>query len=74
MTDRSTADRDTQPPAPLPWDWIWIDAKASGGGHVYLVDANGRKIAAIWGKAGEKEATADLILKAVNTKLEETAA
>jgi hypothetical protein len=54
--------------APRPWDWIFVSANASGGGHIYLVDANGRKIAAIWGKAEEKEATADLILKAVNAE------
>lgn len=52
--------------APRPWDWTWVSAKASSGGHIYLTDANGRKIAAIWGKAGEKEKTADLIIAAVN--------
>lgn len=54
--------------APLPWDWTWIPASnnANGGGYIYIIDANGRKIAAIWGKADEKEATADLIVKAVN--------
>jgi hypothetical protein len=55
--------------APLPWDWIWVQTdKGSGGGHIYIVDANGRKIAAIWGKADEKQATADLIITAVNEK------
>lgn len=52
--------------APLPWDWEWVSANASGGGHIYLIDANGRKIGAIWGKAEEKKATADVILRAVN--------
>ncbi len=52
-------------PAPRPWDWIWVSANASGGGHIYLVDANGRKIAAIWG--GEaKSLIADHILSRVN--------
>lgn len=51
---------------PRPWDWIWVAANASGGGHVYLVDAGGRKIAALWGKAEEKKATADLIIALVN--------
>jgi hypothetical protein len=55
-------------PAPRPWDWIWVSASASGGGHIYLVDRDGRKIAAIWGKAEEKTATADLIIKAVNAE------
>lgn len=52
--------------APRPWDWTWVGANASGGGHIYITDANGRKIAAIWGKAKEKQATADLIIKLVN--------
>lgn len=51
---------------PRPWDWIWVGANASGGGHVYLVDADGRKIAAVWGKADEKKAAADLIISLVN--------
>lgn len=55
---------------PFPWDWVaaghpTINARY----HIYLVDANGRKIAAIWGKDGEKELTADHILKAVNANL-----
>lgn len=53
--------------APRPWDWTWVQTNSgSGGGHVYLVDANGRKIAAIWGPAEEKQATADLIVASVN--------
>jgi hypothetical protein len=52
-------------PAPRPWDWIWVGA-GDRTGHIYIVDENGRKIAAIWGKAGEKEKTADLIIAAVN--------
>lgn len=55
--------------APLPWDWMFVGANsATGGGHIYLTDANGRKIAAIWGKADEKVKTADLIIEAVNAK------
>jgi len=30
-------------------------------GHVYLVDASGRKIAVVWGRTGEKLATAALL-------------
>jgi hypothetical protein len=52
--------------APRPWNWLAIGANASGGHHLYLVDADGRKIAAIWGKAGEKSHTAQLIVEAVN--------
>ena len=57
-------------PAPRPWDWVFVSAPASEGGHIYLVDANRRKIAAIWGKAGEKKATADLIVNCVNAERE----
>jgi len=52
--------------APLPWRYETVSANASGGCHLYLVDANGRKIAAIWGKADEKFETAQLILDKVN--------
>lgn len=52
---------------PKPWDWIASGApSANGQFHAYLVDATGRKIAAIWGKAGEKELIADHILQSVN--------
>lgn len=49
---------------PRPWDWTWVGNGT--GGHVYLTDANGRKIAALWGKSGEREAAADLIVALVN--------
>jgi hypothetical protein len=52
--------------APRPWDWQWVSAGATGRGHIYILDASGRKIAAVWGKAGEKEHTADLIIDSVN--------
>lgn len=52
--------------APLPWEWEWVSANASGGGHIYLTDTNGRKIAAIWGPSEQKQATADLIIAVVN--------
>ena len=51
---------------PRPWNWTSVGANASGGYHVYLTDANGRKIAAVWGKAEEKVAAADLIVGLVN--------
>ena len=52
---------------PFPWDWVASGApSANGQFHAYLVDATGRKIAAIWGKGAEKEAIADFILRAVN--------
>lgn len=53
--------------APRPWACQWsATMSANGQGHVYIVDAAGRKIAAIWGKSDEKLATAELIVAAVN--------
>jgi hypothetical protein len=49
---------------PGPWDWIAIGANASGGHHLYIVDAARRKIAALWGKADEKVANAELVSRA----------
>lgn len=66
MTDR-TENQLIEAAHPRPWNWIWISAQASGGGHIYLTDANGRKIAAIWGKATEKQAAAELIAELVNS-------
>ena len=55
--------------APLPWLIQWSrHPSGNGWGHVYLIDANGRKIAAIWGKPEEKIETAQLILDRVNPK------
>lgn len=55
--------------APLPYDTLEIGAlTASGSCHIYLTDATGRKIAAIWGKANEKAWTAALIVAAVNER------
>ena len=52
---------------PLPWDWIAAGHVSNNNTfHAYLVDATGRKIAAIWGKEGEKSLIADHILKCVN--------
>ena len=54
--------------APRPWHSEWSGTFTGNGSyHIYLVDANGRKIAAIWGKQDEKLATAELILSMVNT-------
>jgi hypothetical protein len=54
-------------PAPLPYNWTTSERPAHNGAfHLYLVDANGRKIAAIWGQPGEKEETAKLIVDACN--------
>lgn len=51
---------------PLPWDWVAsMTSDANGAFHAYLVDANGRKIAAIWG-GNARALIADFILNAVN--------
>jgi hypothetical protein len=52
---------------PLPWDWTCADRPtANGTFQVYIADANGRKIAAIWGKPEERETIADTIISLVN--------
>jgi hypothetical protein len=52
---------------PFPWG---LDAAVTtdnrGQHHVYLVDATGRKIAAIWGKDHEKMLIANHIVASVN--------
>jgi len=53
---------------PRPWSFMSItpQGKPLGNGHVYLLDANGRKIASLWGNADEKIATAELVCDAAN--------
>jgi hypothetical protein len=47
---------------PLPWTYVTIGGPGDPGhGHVYIVDANNRKIASIWGKAQEKIAFAEAV-------------
>ncbi len=52
--------------APGPWHYetTALPGDHDGKGHVYLVDANGRKIGTFWGPAETKIATANLIIKA----------
>lgn len=48
--------------APGPWNWVGSAVtSANGMFHAYIIDANGRKIAAVWGKGDEKAATAHLM-------------
>jgi hypothetical protein len=55
---------------PLPWDWTCADKPtANGAFQVYIVDANKRKIAAIWAKPEERATIADLIITLVNAML-----
>lgn len=52
---------------PKPWNWVAsMHPTANASYHLYLIDATGRKIAAIWGKKGEKELTAAHIIELVN--------
>jgi hypothetical protein len=51
---------------PLPWTYM-VTARPGeheGSGHVYIVDANGRKIANLWGNRDEKLATLAIIMDA----------
>lgn len=51
----------------LPWNWEAAGSPSGNGAyHIYLVDATGRKIAAIWGKGAEKQAMAEHIVGLVN--------
>lgn len=54
--------------APRPWRCQTVGANASGGFHLYLVDANGRKIAALWGGADEKAANGEAICDLINER------
>ena len=57
----------TAQPAPTPWRWS-ASGKPTGKSlarfHIYVEDKDGRKIAAVWGKDGEREATANLLVAA----------
>jgi hypothetical protein len=50
------------PFAPKPWGWQ-TSGKPGGNGdlNVYVIDRDDRKIAAVWGRRGEKGWTASLI-------------
>lgn len=52
--------------APGPWHYetTALPDDHDGKGHVYLVDADGRKIGTLWGPAETKIATAKLIINA----------
>lgn len=49
------------PPRPYTYETITAKGRPDGSGHVYIIDANGRKIASMWGKTEEKIALAKLI-------------
>lgn len=53
------------PPAPAPWSYAKSGSMGgSGDFNLYITDKDGRKIAAVWGKRGEKERTAALMIAA----------
>ena len=51
---------------PRPWEYLTTarPGEHDGSGHIYIIDANGRKIASIWGPAETKMAIVNLILRA----------
>lgn len=50
-------------PPPMPYSLVESKLMGSNGrGHLYLADANGRKIAALWGGDGEKIALGEMIV------------
>lgn len=54
---------------PIPWNWVTSDSPSGNGAfHIYLVDANGRKIAALWGNGQEKRAMAERIVALANVE------
>lgn len=52
------------PPGPFEYETTAPFDGHHGRGHVYIVDANGRKIASLWGTAENKMAMKDLIIDA----------
>lgn len=52
------------PPLPLAYEVTAREGEHEGSRHVYLVDANGRKVACIWGKPDEKIALTTMIINA----------
>lgn len=60
---------------PRPWNWVTADSPSGNGAfHIYLTDANGRKIAALWGKGDEKQAMAEHIVAMANGEINVSAA
>lgn len=55
------------PPGPYAFHTTALPGQPIGNGHVYLVDANGRRIASIWGKGEEKIALVEMIIAASET-------
>ena len=52
------------PPGPYAYLTTARAGDHHGNGHVYIIDANGKKIASIWGTAAMKMGLAQLIIEA----------
>ena len=52
--------------APLPYNTQELGVHEGSGGHIYLTDANGRKIGVVWGARLEKPWTAEHLKIAAN--------
>lgn len=57
------------PSGPYRYETTAAPGAHDGSGHVYIIDAAGRRIASIWGKADEKLALADLIIRASEVQI-----
>jgi len=55
---------DNLPPGPFQYEITAPPGEHEGNRHVYIIDANGRKIASMWGRKEEKMALAALIIEA----------
>ena len=60
------------PPGPFSYLTTAAPGQPDGKGHVYIVDANGRKIASLWGPADAKMERAALIIKSRDAVSRET--
>lgn len=58
------ADSSALPPGPFLYQTTALPDKHDGAGHVYIVDATGRKVASIWGPKESKIALAEMIVEA----------
>jgi hypothetical protein len=52
------------PAGPWHYETTARRGEPDGTGHVYIVDATGRKIMSVWGSAATKMAIAELVLRA----------
>lgn len=53
-------------PAPGPYGFVEVGVHGGTGSHIYLTDAEGRKIGVVWGKREQKPYTAQRLLAGAN--------